>query len=67
MGKEYLYELVSLSDRALGLFGKRLLASARPINDPAVKKRAEILKVHIIDGKNILNLRENLRQWLQRS
>lgn len=67
IGKEYLYELVSLSDRALGLFGKRLLASARPINDPAVKKRAEILKVHIIDGKNILNLKENLRQWLQKA
>jgi hypothetical protein len=67
VGKEYLYELVSLSDRALGLFGKRMLASARPINDPAVKKRAEILKVHIIDGKNILNFRGNLRQWVQKS
>jgi hypothetical protein len=67
VSKEYLYELVSLSDRALGLFGKRLLASARPINDPAVKKRAEILKVHIIDGKNILNLKKNLLQWIQKS
>jgi len=67
VGKEFLYELVSLSDRALGLFGKRMLASARPINDPAVKKRAEILKVHIIDGKNIVNFKRNLRQWIQRS
>jgi hypothetical protein len=54
IGKEFLYELVSLSDRALGLFGKRMLASARPSNDAALKKRAEILKVHIIDGRNIL-------------
>lgn len=67
IGKEFLYELVSLSDRALGLFGKRMLASARRVDDPAVRKRAEILKVHMVDGKDILNLKENLRQWVQKS
>lgn len=65
VGKEYIYELVSLSDRALGLFGKRMLASVRHINDPAVRKRANILKVELIDGKNIATLKENLRQWLK--
>lgn len=64
VAKDFIYELVSLSDRALGLFGKRMLLSARPINDTAVKERAKILKVDIIDGRNIRTLRDNLRQWL---
>ncbi|MEJ5227395.1 DUF1887 family CARF protein [Thermodesulfovibrio sp.] len=65
VSKEYIYELVSLSDKALGLFGKRMLISARTINDNFVKERARILKVDIIDGKSIVNLKENLRKWLQ--
>lgn len=66
IGREFIYELVSLSDRALGLFGKRMLLSARQINDPAIKERAKILKVDMIDGKNIATLKENLRQWLSK-
>ncbi len=66
VGKEYIYELVSLSDKALGLFGKRMLASARQVNDPAVRERAKILKVDIVDGKNIATLKENLKQWLNK-
>jgi hypothetical protein len=65
VGKEFLYELVSLSDRALGLFGKRMLVSARQVSDPAVRKRAEILNVDLIDGRNIATLKDNLRQWLR--
>ncbi len=65
VGKEYIYELVSLSDRALGLFGRRMLASARQVNDFAVRERAKILKVELIDGRNIATLKENLRQWLK--
>ncbi|GER94300.1 DUF1887 domain-containing protein [hot springs metagenome] len=64
VGKEFLYELVSLSDRALGLFGRRMLVSARQVNDPAVRERSKILKVDLVDGKNIATLKENLRQWL---
>lgn len=64
VGKDFLYELVSLSDRALGLFGKRMLASTRRVNDPAVRERANILNVNLIDGKNIATLKENLKQWL---
>ena len=66
ISKEYLYELDSLSDRALGLFGKRMLISARPITDEYVKKRAEVLDISIIDGKNLRSLKENFRQWLSK-
>lgn len=66
VGKDYLYELDSLSHKALGLFGKRMLASARPINNEYVKKRASVLDIKIIDGKNIATLKENLRQWLSK-
>jgi len=62
--KDYLYELLALGDRALGLFGKKMLASARPIANKYVKKRADMMKITIIDGKNILTLKENLNQWL---
>ncbi|MFN3481122.1 MAG: Card1-like endonuclease domain-containing protein [Thermodesulfovibrionales bacterium] len=65
VGKEFLYELDSLGDRALGLFGKRMLVSSRPVNDPAVRERAKIFKVELIDGKNILTLKENLQRWLK--
>lgn len=66
IGKEYLYELDSLSDKALGLFGKRMLASARPVADTYVKERAKVLGIDIIDGKNIVTLKENLRSWLSK-
>ncbi|MFN3395988.1 MAG: Card1-like endonuclease domain-containing protein [Thermodesulfovibrionales bacterium] len=65
VGKDFIYELVSLSDRALGLFGKRMLISARRIEDPVIRERAKILRVDIIDGKNLATLKENLRQWLK--
>ena len=64
VGRQFIYELVSLSDRTLGLFGKRMLASTRHINDPAIRERANILKVKLIDGANVVTLKESLRQWL---
>lgn len=66
IGREYLYELDSISDDALGLFGKRMLASARKIEDPYVKERAKILKIETVDGKDIVTIKENLKQWLNR-
>lgn len=66
VGRQYLYELDSLSDRALGLFGKRMLASARQVDDNYVRERARILNIKLIDGKNISTLKENLKQWLSR-
>lgn len=66
IGREYLYELDSITDNALGLFGKKMLASARKIDDPYVRERAKILKIEIVDGRNIITLQEKLKQWLQR-
>ena len=66
IGREYLYELDSIGDRALGLFGKRMLASARSIEDPYIRERAKILSIDLVDGKNVLTLKEKLRQWLCR-
>lgn len=64
IGRQYLYELDSLSDHALGLFGKRMLVSARKIDDQYVRERARILNIKLVDGKDIITLKENLRQWL---
>lgn len=66
VGKEYLYELDALGDRVLGLFGKKMLASARPVADDYVKSRAEDMKIAIVDGKNIATLKDNMKQWLSR-
>ena len=66
VGKEYLYELDALGDRALGLFGKKMLASARPVTNDYVKSRAEDMKIKIVDGRNIATLKDNLKQWLNK-
>lgn len=66
IGREYLYELDSIGDTALGLFGKRMLASARKIEDSYVRERARILNIDIVDGRDIITLKEKIRQWLQR-
>lgn len=66
IGREYLYELDSIGDTALGLFGKRMLASARKIEDPFVRERAKILNIDIADGRDVITLREKLRQWLSK-
>lgn len=66
IGREYLYELDSISDNALGLFGKRMLASARKIEDPYVKERAKILKIDTVDGKDVITIKERIKQWLNK-
>ncbi|MBI5639743.1 MAG: DUF1887 family protein [Nitrospirae bacterium] len=62
--KEYLYELLALGDRAFGLFGKKMLASARPVSNNHVRKRANMMKIALIDGKGLASLKENMKQWL---
>ena len=62
--KEFLYELLALGDRAFGIFGKKMLASARPISNNYVRKRASLMKIALIDGKSIVSLKENMKQWL---
>src|SRR3990172_3933158 len=64
IGKDYLYELDALGDRALGLFGKKMLASARPVTNDYLKKKAEVMKIRLVDGRNIATMKDNLREWL---
>ncbi|OGR06901.1 MAG: hypothetical protein A2511_16190 [Deltaproteobacteria bacterium RIFOXYD12_FULL_50_9] len=64
VGKEYLYELDSLGDRALGLFGKKSLASARSVKNEYVKKRAKTMNIRIFDHNDLPNLKNKLREWL---
>ncbi|NWF99245.1 MAG: DUF1887 family protein [Nitrospirae bacterium] len=66
VAKEYLFELDSIKDTALGLFGKGMLASAREIKNDYVRKRAELLKIELVDGKRIINMKEALRQWINK-
>ncbi|MDD5007500.1 MAG: DUF1887 family CARF protein [Syntrophorhabdaceae bacterium] len=63
IAKEYIYELISLGDRALGLFGKKALVSARVLN-PYVRDRASVLKIPVIEGKNIITLKSVLKSWM---
>lgn len=66
ISKEYLYELDSLGDTALGLFGKRMIASARPISNQYVRDRAGVMRIELVDGKNILTLKDKLQSWLSK-
>jgi len=65
-GREYLYELDSLGDKALGLFGKKILASARPINDSYIHARAASMGIEIIDGAKIKELPQRIEKWLKK-
>jgi hypothetical protein len=64
-GREYLYELDSLGDNALGLFGKKILASARPIRDSYIHARAASMGIEIIDGEKIRELPQRIKKWLK--
>jgi len=64
IGKEFLYELDSLGDQALGLFGKKMLASARPVTDEYVKKRAKVMGIKILDRNDLANMKGKIQQWL---
>lgn len=65
-GREYLYELDSLGDKALGLFGKKILASARSINDSYIHARAASMGIEIIDGAKIMELPQRIEKWLKK-
>ena len=64
ISKEYLYELDSLGHKALGLFGKKMLASARPITNKYVLKRAETMNIKLVHGREIKNLKEIITEWI---
>lgn len=64
-GREFLYELDSLGDKALGLFGKKILASARPIGDSYIHARAANMGIEIIDGAKIRDISKRIETWLK--
>lgn len=66
IGKEYIYEILALGDRALGLFGEKILVSARSVKDENIKKRVALTGIKLIDGKNMMTFKEQLRQWLSK-
>lgn len=65
ISREYIYELDSIGDEALGIFGKKMLVSARPIADEVVKNRAASLKITIMDSQ-LTALTEKLKLWLMK-
>jgi hypothetical protein len=62
--RPYLYELDALGDDLLGLFGKKMLASAIAITDVAIRDRAERLRVTLVDGQRLRGLDRRLREWV---
>jgi len=61
---EALNELDTLSDRAGGLFGRPMLVSARRLAD-FDRERAKKMKIGLIDGSDVLVLKEHIRHWLE--
>lgn len=64
VAKDFLYELDSLADRALGLFGGRMLASALPVEDRFVRERATMMGIRIVSGLDAAALRQALAEWI---
>lgn len=62
-GKEALYELDSLADKAGGTFARPMLVSVRPLSDASCN-RARRMGIKIVDGRRLLILRTELRGWI---
>lgn len=62
-GKEALYELDSLADKAGGIFGKAMLLSARPLSETS-RLRAARMGIKVVDGRSILRLQDVLLSWI---
>lgn len=60
---DILYKLDSLSQRAGGLMHDRMIVTARPL-DEASTARAKELKIQVVAGKDIRNLSDHIRQWM---
>jgi hypothetical protein len=60
---ETLNELDTLADRAGGLFGRAMLVSARKLRD-VDRERAKKMKIELVDGHNVLRLKEHIQNWL---
>ncbi|MCK5717500.1 MAG: DUF1887 family protein [Thiomargarita sp.] len=61
--QDIITKLDSLGRKVGGLFGHTLLCSAYSLDD-AIKTRAMLQKVDIIDGKQLSQLREKMTAWM---
>jgi hypothetical protein len=61
---EALNELDVLAERTGGLFGKAMLVSARRLRS-ADRERAKKMNINLVDGGEVLHLRERLQKWLK--
>lgn len=61
---ETLNELDTLADRAGGLFGRAMLVSARKFRD-ADRERAKKMKIELMDGLEVLRLKDRIQSWLR--
>jgi len=59
---EALNELDTLKDRAGGLFGRAMLVSARKLSDYD-RERAQKMRIDLVDGQEVLRLKDRLRAW----
>ena len=64
-GEDSIYKLDSLRDAAGGLYGKGMLVSFRRLTDEQ-KRRLKTNKLEFCEGQNIKNLKEIIKQWIQK-
>lgn len=62
-GKEALYELDSLADKAGGTFARAMLTSVRPLSKTS-RTRARRINIEVVDGRKLLTLAAILKDWI---
>lgn len=60
---ETLNELDTLAERAGGLFGRAMLVSSRKLRE-VDRERAKKMKIELVDGLNVLRLKDHIQSWL---
>lgn len=67
--QDALHKLHSLADQSSGLFGTKVLLSARPFGSQSQRgknaKRASSMGVQVLDGAEIKSLPEKIRNWME--
>ncbi|AMX03647.1 Card1-like endonuclease domain-containing protein [Microbulbifer thermotolerans] len=60
---EALYKLATLVRQLGGIRARAMLVSHYPLNK-ADRRRAEVLDIQVVDGRNVRDFRSRLCQWL---
>lgn len=60
-----LYEIDSVGGDAAGIFGKRMLATSEIIPAGNTRKRAASMGIEIVDGSDLLSLKERMQSWMK--